>query len=81
MSGRGSRSAKFINRVKDVQFKKGPDLISSTDLIQLEQLFKKFKSKPWSAKREHTLGILSQKIRKGKEHLNGVSKYSTLYKF
>jgi hypothetical protein len=81
MSSRGSKSAIFIEKNRDPNFKKGSDLVSKEKLIQLETAFNRWKKKPWSVNREKALGKLSQDIKKAKHHLTGISKYSTLNRF
>lgn len=81
MSKKGSKSALFIGKNKEPNFKSGPDLISKEKLIQLELAFNRWKAKPWSINREKALGKLSQEIKKAKHHLIGISKFSTLKRF
>lgn len=81
MSGRGSRSATFLGKHKEVKFKKGKLVATATDLKQLENLFARWKKKPWSPTREKTLGKLSIEIFKAKNHLKGVNNYSSLKVF
>lgn len=78
MSARGSKSAVFINTSRDPRFKKGFSTASPTEVMQMEALFKRWKSKPWSEQREKVLGKLSTQIYRAKNHLNGISKFSSL---
>lgn len=81
MSQRSSKSAIFIGKNKEQNFKRGDLVANTTDIKQLENLFKRWKSKPWSPSREKVLGKLAMQIYKAKRHLTGINNYSGLKVF